>query len=82
MGLLADIDKLLFGSLDQKEPSFEELVEAKARELHKIDSDKCGHHVMVGERGIYPIRWPTWEEFSEDGRDDYRAQARELMRKT
>ena len=74
--------KQLFGIEPRPvEPTYEEKVEQLARELHKIDSDKVGHSVMAGERGIYNISWPSWDQFSEESRENYRERARERLSK-
>mgnify|MGYP001229762867 CR=1 FL=1 len=81
MSLLSDLDRLIFGIARTPKPelSFEEKVEQKARELHKTDSDKVGHSIMVGDRGAYNVSWPSWEEFSEEVRENYRKEARDLL---
>jgi hypothetical protein len=58
-----------------------EEIEKLAEELHQADKEKVGNSIMVGQRGSYPVRWPSWEEFSESSRENYRKQAIEILEK-
>lgn len=58
-----------------------EVIEQKAKELHEADAAKAGHVFMAGNQGVYSVAWPSWDSFSEEVRENYRNEAREILKR-